>query len=245
MALETVMGMNGITVVPIGDKFFKVVTEATAADGGGPGLHQHRRQFARLWQVHHRDRAIEVRRPRPGGARRWVCSPDRPDSVIYIPSTASLILRDYTENVKRMLEMVEKLDVESPLTIKSKVIPIRYALATDISAALGQLGAAAAGSVGHQSSGAAFHHSTTGPSTPGMGGNQPGTGAFGGQAAQTGLSGGAGGRASNFGQQAGKHRQTAPPAAPRAVLVPSLAARPRSSPTSAPIPSWSSPTTRT
>src|SRR5208283_3604326 len=35
MALETVMGMNGITIVPIGDKFFKVVVEANAATEGG------------------------------------------------------------------------------------------------------------------------------------------------------------------------------------------------------------------
>lgn len=29
-ALETILGMNGITIVPIGEKFFKVVSEATA-----------------------------------------------------------------------------------------------------------------------------------------------------------------------------------------------------------------------
>ena len=32
MALETILGMNGVTIVPIGDKFAKVVTEAGAPD---------------------------------------------------------------------------------------------------------------------------------------------------------------------------------------------------------------------
>ena len=34
-ALETIIGMNGITVVPVGDKFFKVVQEVTAPMAGG------------------------------------------------------------------------------------------------------------------------------------------------------------------------------------------------------------------
>jgi type II secretory pathway component GspD/PulD (secretin) len=202
MALETLMGMNGITVVPIGDKFFKVVTDTTAGRQGGlaftnnaAGLPEFGKFITEIVQLKYADPDQVV--------RALSLFAKSPDSVIYIPSTASLILRDYTENVKRMLEMVEKLDVESPLTLKSEIIPIRYALATDMASALGQLGAQSGGSVGHSSSGANFQQTgthTTG--LQGVGGTQGG-GGFGGQVAQSGPSGGASGRASNFGQRLG------------------------------------------
>ena len=35
VALETILGMNGVTIIPIGDKFAKVVTEAIAPSSGG------------------------------------------------------------------------------------------------------------------------------------------------------------------------------------------------------------------
>jgi general secretion pathway protein D len=93
--------------------------------------------------------------------------------------------------------MVEKLDVESALTIKSKVIPIRYALAEDISAALGQLGAAGGGSVGKSTSGANFARSTGTTTGTGPGGAMPGSTPFG-TPSQTGPSTGASGARSNF-----------------------------------------------
>ncbi len=34
-----------------------------------------------------------------------------PNSIIALPSTQTLILRDYAENVERMMEMVKKIDV--------------------------------------------------------------------------------------------------------------------------------------
>jgi type II secretory pathway component GspD/PulD (secretin) len=202
-ALETVMGMNGITVVPIGTKFFKVVTDTAAPQMGGnltsnvsSMLPEAGKFITEIVQLKYADPAQVV-----AALQLFAKSPN---SVIYIPSTESLIMRDYTENVKRMLEMVEKLDVESSLTIKSTNIPIRYALATDISAALSQLGAQGGGSVGRPSSGAGFKSSSTSTGVGGGGGMGGGTqgGAFG-QSTQQGLSGGASGARSNFGSRLG------------------------------------------
>ena len=203
LALETVMGMNGITVVPIGDKFFKVVIEANADKEGGimisntaSALPDAGKFITEIVQLKYAD-------PDQVLAALSLFARASKQSVIYIPSTQSLILRDYTENVKRMLEMVEKLDVESALTIKSKVIPIRYALATDISTALSQLGAAGGGSVGRSTSGANFARGTTGSTgMTGPGGAQPGGTPFG-SATQTGLSTGASGARSNFASRLG------------------------------------------
>ena len=197
MALETVMGMNGITVVPIGDKFFKVVTEATAPTEGGSLITSTAANLPDTGKFITEIVQLKYANPDEVFQALGLFARASKQSVIYIPSTQSLILRDYTENVKRMLEMLEKLDVESPLTIKSKVIPIKYALATDISAALGQLGAQGGGSVGRSTTGANFSRSSGSTTGMGAGGMSPGGGAFG-QPTQTGPSTGASGARSNF-----------------------------------------------
>jgi type II secretory pathway component GspD/PulD (secretin) len=190
--------MNGITVVPIGDKFFKVVPAADATSAGGlsystpaAGLPDAGKFITEI---------VQLKYAKPDEVTDALALLSKtPKSVIYIPSTQSLVLRDYTENVKRMLEMLEKLDVQSALTIKSKVIPIRFALASDISAALAQLGAQGGTSVGRSSSGASFSVGT-GSTGTGTTGTTPG--AFG-QPLQTGAGAGASGRASNFAQRLG------------------------------------------
>jgi general secretion pathway protein D len=202
-ALEAEMGMNGITVVPMGDKFFKVVLEANAPPAGGTMTSNASLALPDLGKFI--TEVVQLKYADPDQVVKALgLFAKSASSVIYIPSTESLILRDYTENVKRMLEMVEKLDVESSLTVKSKVIPIRYALAGDISAALSQLGAGGGGAIGHDN-GAAGFKSTTGSSSTGtatgMGGLMGGGGL--GQASQTGLSTGAGGARSTFGQRLG------------------------------------------
>jgi general secretion pathway protein D len=123
------------------------------------------------------------------------------NSIIYIPSTQSLILRDYSENVKRMMEMLEKIDVSSPLILKPRIINIKYALASDIASALAQLGATG-GSFGHSTSGAgqtAFNGGGARAGTPGGIGGAGGMGTIPGQSTQNGLSAGAAGGRSNFG----------------------------------------------
>ena len=200
LALETVMGMNGVTVVPIGDEFFKVVADTTAGRVGGilssntaAELPDAGKFITEIIQLKYANPEEVVK------ALGLFGNAKSPDSVLYIPSTGSLILRDYTENVKRELEMVEKLDVESALTIKSEIIPIRYALAEDISAALSQLGAGAGGGVGKSSTGAgSFSKSSTSTTPGGMN-----SGGFGQAAGAGGLSAGASGARSTLGQRLG------------------------------------------
>jgi len=204
MALEAEMGMNGITVVPMGDKFFKVVLEANAPPAGGTIISNASASLPDLGKFI--TEVVQLKYADPDQVVKALgLFAKSASSVIYIPSTESLILRDYTENVKRMLEMVEKLDVESALTVKSEVIPIRYALAGDISAALSQLGAGGGGSIGHDSGAAGFKQ-TTGSSTTGMStgmGGLMGSGGVPGQSTQTGLSTAASGNRSTFGQRLG------------------------------------------
>ena len=63
-----------------------------------------------------------------------------PNGVFPIDSNGILIIRDYAENVKRMLEFITKVDVIVPEEFVSEVIPIKYAMVDDIANALNSLG---------------------------------------------------------------------------------------------------------
>src|SRR4029077_348323 len=94
------------------------------------------------------------------------------NSILPIDTSMILILRDYTENVKRMLEMIERVDVNVPAEFISEVIPIKYALAGDISDALNSLGAGSGGGTIGRSTGGGG----AATARPGAGGglNRPG-----------------------------------------------------------------------
>ena len=62
------------------------------------------------------------------------------NSIIPLDPNGILVIRDYAENVKRMLEMIQQIDVSVPAEYISEVIPIKYAMAEDIANALNSLG---------------------------------------------------------------------------------------------------------
>ena len=172
IALETVLGMNGITIVPIGDKFAKVVSEVAAGAAGGlistntNNMPEAGKMVTQIVQIKYTDvedlsKVLEPFSKMPKG-------------IIALKSTQTIILRDYAENVDRMVEMIHKIDVASPLLVKPEVINIKYALASDIAQALSALGASGGTSVGKSTTGS----SSFGSSRSGFGGN--GVGGMGG-----------------------------------------------------------------
>jgi len=153
MALETVLAMNGITIIPIGDKFAKVVTEIAAPQAGAafstndskhlPEMGRYITQVVQFKYVSAED-LISVLQPFAKSK----------DSLIAIKNSQTLVIRDYTENVKRMLEIVEKVDVPSTQEVKPEVIKIKFALASDIQQVLSSLSQGGGGgvSIGRSSS---------------------------------------------------------------------------------------------
>jgi general secretion pathway protein D len=113
------------------------------------------------------------------------------NSILPIDSNGILVLRDFAENVKRMLEMIDRIDVSVPAEYISEVIPIRYAQAEDIANALNSLG----GGGGTVSFG-----SSTGASTVSGLHGATGGGFGGSSGSQYGSQGGAYGSQSSFGQ---------------------------------------------
>lgn len=172
MAWETIFGMNAITIVPIGEKFMKIVQEAQAGNAGGKfsdatadELPDAGRFVTHIVQLNY---ALA-----PDVQPAILPFAKNPAAIVAIPNSNTLILRDYSENVKRMLEVIEKLDKITPMEVKPEVIPIKYALASDIQQVLGSLTASGAGvSVGRSTRGANTTATGYQPGAPGQGGIQ-------------------------------------------------------------------------
>ena len=89
-----------------------------------------------------------------------------PNSISPIDDNGILVIRDYAENVKRMLEMIARIDISVPAEYISEVIPIRYAKADDIANALNSLGGSGGATV-------SIGSSTASPPISGIAGNRP------------------------------------------------------------------------
>ncbi len=166
-ALDTILSMNGITMVPEGEKFVKAVAEAQAGAAAGRlnDLPPELLPESGTYVTH----VVQLKNATPNDILP-VLTPfsKAPNSILTIPSTGMLVLRDYAENVKRMVEMIEKVDVVPQQEFESVVIPIKYALAGDIAQVLGSLTAGGGGgatTVGRQQT----RTGLTGP-TGGLGG---------------------------------------------------------------------------
>jgi general secretion pathway protein D len=185
-ALQAVLSLNGISVVNVGDKFVKVVPSAQAHSEGAainnataselPDLGSYVTQIVQLKYVKPSE-MVPILQPFAKLA----------DSIQPIDSNGILVLRDNAENVKRMLQMIARVDVNTPATYISEVVPIKYAMAEDIATALNSLGSGG-GSVSIGSS-----SSTTGNRGNGFGsnsGNRGGLNSQGFNGQSTGLGGG-------------------------------------------------------
>ena len=137
-ALETVLGMNGVVIVPVGTKFMKVLSEGGAGTAGGKVQTVKADELPESGQ--YLTHIVQLKYASVQDVQTAITPFIRlPNSITPIPSTQTIVLRDYTENVKRMLEIIEKIDVASPFDVKTEVIPIKYALADDVAQVLSSL----------------------------------------------------------------------------------------------------------
>ncbi len=192
-ALQAVLALNNISVVNIGDKFVKALTSDAANAAGGevdrsgttnlPNLGTY---ITHITQLKYVKPSLMVPLITPFGKL--------PNSVFPIDDNGILVIRDYAENVKRMLEMIDQIDVSVPAEYISEVIPIRYAKVDEIASALNSLGGGGGGStvsIGQGASSAPIS-GLGNRSGGGLGGGMGGGGGFGGNNYQQ---GGMGGRA--------------------------------------------------
>ena len=138
-ALQAVLALNGISLVNIGDKFVKVLASDQAGTAGGEIDRSGSTNIPALGSyVTH---VIQLRYVKPSEMVPVIQPFSKlANSILPIDGNGILVLRDYAENVKRMLEMIEEVDVNIPAVYISEVVPIRYAKVDDIANALNALG---------------------------------------------------------------------------------------------------------
>ncbi len=185
-ALQAVLALNGISVVNIGDKFVKVLQSDQATTAGAEFDHSSAENLPNLGSyVTH---IVQLKYTKPSEVATIIQPFGKlQNSAVPFDNNGVLVLRDYAENVKRMLEIINQIDVNIPAEYTSEVIPIRYAQAADIASALNSLGGSGGTTVSFGTSGMSS-------SVSGMSGGRSG-GGFGGS------SGGFGG--SSFGGSSG------------------------------------------
>ena len=142
-ALQAVLALNGVSLVNIGEKFVKVLPSAEAGAGGGELDRSGSTNLPVLGSyVTH---IVQLKYVKPSEMRPVIEPFAKMKDIISLDGNGILVLRDYAENVKRMLEMIEQVDVSVPAEYVSEVIPIRYAKVDDIASALNSLGGGGGG----------------------------------------------------------------------------------------------------
>lgn len=175
-ALDTVLAMNGIAMVNIGDKFVSAVPANTVLQEGAAFAKGELKDLAETGQFV--TKILKLKHVLPSEVQQVIASfAKTPNGILAIDSTQTLVLRDYPANVKRMSELIEQLDVEVENDYKLEVIPIRYGMVTDIYNTMSSLVGGAGGAAAPSAAGAVarttgFQRTTTGRGvrTPTMGG---------------------------------------------------------------------------
>jgi general secretion pathway protein D len=163
-ALQAVLALNNIALVNVGDKFVKVLPIEQANSAGAKIEHGDASQLPEMGSyVTH---IVQLKYVKPSIMMPLILPFAKLANAIFaIDDNGILVLRDNAENVKRMLEMIDQIDVSVPAEYISEVIPIKYAMADEIASALNSLGGSGGSTVSF--GGSAATPSVGGISRPG------------------------------------------------------------------------------
>lgn len=153
-AIEAAMALNNISVVNVGEKFVTVVPTADAWKIPGRISTNDVAQYPEMGSV--ATHIVQLKFSKPSEMVQVLtpfASGTAANPILPIDSSGVLVLRDNVANVKRMLEMIEKVDVAVQSEFISEVIPIKYAKAEEIASALSSVGGGSGGTVGSRPTG--------------------------------------------------------------------------------------------
>jgi len=161
-AFDTVLAMNGITTINVGEKFVKVVPVGQTPQEAAKFSKLSASQLPEAAQ--YLTHLVQLKYVKPSEIVPVIQSFGRiPGGILSIEGAQMLVIRDYAENVKRMLELIEQIDIAVPSDFISEVIPIKYALASEMSSVLSSLSSGGATtSLGAGAAGAGTGARTTG-----------------------------------------------------------------------------------
>ncbi|MEK7684250.1 MAG: secretin N-terminal domain-containing protein [Verrucomicrobiota bacterium] len=130
-AMDGALALNSITMIPIGEKFVKAVPSTQAMQEGAPlsALTASEMPLAEQFIT----RVVKLKTAKPSElAPLFATFSKNPTAITPIDANQTIILRDYASNVKRMLEIIETVDVIPESDYKLEVIPIKYGKVTEL-----------------------------------------------------------------------------------------------------------------
>ena len=138
-AMDSVLSLNGYTTIPVGDKFVTFVPSANALQEGAAfstittadELPEANQYITHIKQLKHLlpSEAVPMLTPMAKNAA----------GIVALDVSKTLVLRDNSSNIKRMLELLERIDIKPEEDYKLKVIPIRYGKVEEIYATMQDL----------------------------------------------------------------------------------------------------------
>lgn len=171
--IEAALYLNQVSVINVGEKFVTVMPTAEAFKIPGVINTNAVGDLPVLGTI--LTHVVQLKYVKPSEMQAILtpfASGTAPNPIFPVDSSGILVLRDNVANVKRMLEMIDKVDVRAESEIISEVIPIKYAKAEEIASALSSVGGSTAGSVGTRSSSSSRSTSAGANRLGGL--NQPG-----------------------------------------------------------------------
>ena len=138
-AMDSVLSLNGYTTIPVGEKFVTFVPSANALQEGAAfltitdaaDLPEANQYITHITQLKHilPSEAVPMLTPMAKNAA----------GIVALDVSKTLVLRDNSSNIKRMLELLERIDIKPEEDYKLKVIPIRYGKVEEIYATMQDL----------------------------------------------------------------------------------------------------------
>jgi hypothetical protein len=130
-AMDSVLAQNGVAMIPVGDKFVKAVPKDLApSEGAAPTKVTDDYADAEPFVT----QVVELRVVKPSDVQQLLGTFSKnPQGLTPFDATMTLVIRDYASNVKRMLEVIHKIDT-SPKEpdYKLEAIPVKYGKVIDL-----------------------------------------------------------------------------------------------------------------
>jgi len=130
-AFDGVLALNGVTMIPVGERFVKAVLSAQAGSEG-TAISQRTPDDLPLADQFV-TQIIPLKTLKPSEAAGYLSTFTRvAGGITPIEGSQVIILRDYAANVKRMTDILEKIDVSVEPDYRLEVIPIKYGKVTEL-----------------------------------------------------------------------------------------------------------------
>ncbi len=137
-ALDSVLTLNMVTMINVGTKFVTAVPSASALQEGAAFSDDDPAKLPETAQF--MTKIVQLKYALPSEVLQLVSGFARTQNAITaIDSTQTLVIRDYVSNIKRIMELIAKIDVQVESDYKLEVIPIKYGKVEDIYATMSSL----------------------------------------------------------------------------------------------------------